>query len=380
LGHRFQVPKPTQFFSPKKQPVLALLPVLPLFSGLLFLALVAGLLAEPAGAQDAGTAEFRAQFLQLCDLAAAKLSNTNAAGSYFVDSYAVRSLCAAYDLTGKGSYLDACRQWSGRMVAFQERMVPAGAYYMHYNRQPGQTNGDWYVADSAAIGMAVLATAVRCTGAERQHLLGSVKKFAELVLDRYLKPSGGVTDGLWSQSSDEWWCSSGTFGSLSFLLYQATSDPRYLHAALGVADWLNAWDLTKPQPFPLGEQGPTMLMYVMECYSAGWPYIIKGDARRAKAKVAWCLHWITEEQAKPLADRPWPVTKGWGMKFGGLPFHEYVFSRYLPEDKALLTDGDREMRRLASAVFDGPPKVTQLSMFMLISYAERLNPGAIYRR
>jgi hypothetical protein len=67
------------------------------------------------------------------------------------------------------------------------------------------------------------------------------------------------------------------------------------------------------------------------------------------------------------------------MKFGGLPFHEYVFSRYLAEDKALLTNGDREMRRLASAVFDGPPKVTQLSMFMLMSYAERLNPGAIYR-
>jgi hypothetical protein len=115
-------------------------------------------------------------------------------------------------------------------------------------------------------------------------------------------------------------------------------------------------------------------------YSAGWPCLTPDDARRAKAEVAWCLHWITEEQAKPLADRPWPVTKGWGMKFGGLPFHEYVFSRFLPEDKALVTNGDRGVRRLASVVFDGPPKVTQLSMFVLISYAERLNPGAVYRR
>jgi hypothetical protein len=37
------------------------------------------------------------------------------------------------------------------------------------------------------------------------------------------------------------------------------------------------------------------------------------------------------------------------------------------------------MRQLASVVFDGAPKVTQLSMFMLMSYAERLKPGAIYR-
>jgi hypothetical protein len=373
---------PPQFLADnKKQRGLEARPVLPLFSGLLSLALMAALLLEPGRAQEAGPAEFRAPFLQLCDLAAAKVSNTNAAGSFFVDSYAVRGLCAAYDLTGKESYLQACRQWSGRMVAFQEKMVPPGAYYMHYNRQPGQTNGDWYVADSSSIGMAVLATAVRCSGAERQHLLDSVKKLADLVLAHYIKPSGGVTDGLWSQSSDEWWCSSGLFGSFSFLLYQQTSDPRYLHAALGVVDWLDPWDLTKPQPFPLSEQGPAMLMYVMECYSAGWPYLIQDDTRAAaaKAKVAWCFHWITEEQAKPLADRPWPVTKGWGMKFGGLPFHEYVFSRYLPEDKTLLTNGDQDTRLLAAAVFDGPPKFTQLSMFLLMSYAERLNPGAIYR-
>jgi len=67
------------------------------------------------------------------------------------------------------------------------------------------------------------------------------------------------------------------------------------------------------------------------------------------------------------------------MKFGGLPFHEYVFSRHLPGDKPLLTNGDQDLRTLAPAVFDGAPKVTQLSMFMLFSYAERLNPGAIYR-
>jgi len=381
LGHGFPMPKATQFSAHQQQTALRAWPVLPLFSRRLSLALMAALCLACARAQEAPPAEFRARFLQLCDLVAAKVSDANSAGSFFVDSYAVRTLCAAYDLTGNQRYLEASRQWSGRMVGFQDKMVPAGAYYMHYNRQPGQTNGDWYVADSASIGMAVLATAVRCSGAERQHLVDSVQKFAGLVMSNYIKPSGGVTDGLWHQSSDEWWCSSGIFGSLSFLLYQETGEERYLHCGLRVADWLDQWDLTKPQPFPLSEQGPAMLMYVMECYSAGWPLIIKDEARKeaATAKVAWCLHWITGQQAVPLAQRPWPVTKGWGMKFGGLPFHEYVFSRHLPQDKSLLTNGDQDMRQLASVVFDGAPKVTQLSMFMLMSYAERLKPGAIYR-
>jgi hypothetical protein len=268
------------------------------------------------------------------------------------------------------------------MVGYQEQMVPPGAYYMHYNRKPGQTNGDWYSADGASIGMAVLATSVRCSAAERQRFLDSVKKFADLVIRNYIKPSGGVSDGLWKQSGDAWWCSSGTFGSLAFLLYKESGDERYLRAGLGAADWLNGWDLTKPQPLPLASQGPSMLMYTMECYSAGWPYIIKDPVRKkaAMSKVDWCLHWIKEQQAEPLADRPWPVTKGWGMKFGGLPFHEYVFSRHRPEGKSLLTNGDEEMRRLEAVVFGGMPDLTQLHMFMLMSYAERLDPGAIYRQ
>ncbi len=377
LAHIFCVLKRKRRFDGGEQPVVLILPV---FARVVSLMLMAVFLPVFARAEDAGQAGFRPRFLELCDLAAAKVKDANAPGSYFVDSYAIRALCAAYDLTGDKKYLDACRQWSERMVGFQEKMIPAGAYYMNYNRKPGQTNGDCYSADGASIGMGVLATAMRCSGAEQQRLLDSVKQFADLVIKQFIKPSGGVTDGLWSQSTDEWWCSSGVFGSLSFLLYKQTGDDRYLQAGLGAVDWLNQQDLTRPQPFPLSEQGPAMLMYVMECYSAGWPYIIKDGRRKegAMAKVAWCFHWITEQQSKPLAGRSWPLTQGWGMKFGGLPFHEYVFSRYLPEDKPLLAQGDQEMRRLAPAVFAGPPKLTQLSMFMLFSYAERLNPGAIY--
>jgi hypothetical protein len=123
-------------------------------------------------------------------------------------------------------------------------------------------------------------------------------------------------------------------------------------------------------------------MYVMEDYSAGWPYITKGDddlKKGAMDKVSWCFDWIREQQGLLMAQRDWPPSYGWGVKFGGLPFHEYVFSRYLSDDQYRVA-GDAEMQRLAPVVFaDNPPQLTQLPFFMLMSYAERLDPGDIYR-
>jgi hypothetical protein len=335
----------------------------------------------PVRAGQATNAEIRAQFFHLCDDAAAKVRDENSKGPFFVDSYAVRALCVAYDMTGNTNYLDACRDWSGRMVKYQEQMIPPGAYYMHYNRKPGETTNDWYAADSSSIGMAVLATSVRCQGAEQKRFLNSAKNFAALVIKNYVKPSGGVSDGLWHQSGDEWWCSSGIFGSFLFNLYANTGDKHYLNTALGVTGWLNHLDLTKDQPFPLSQQGPAMVFYVMENYSAGWPYVEKDKAMNKAAldKVNWCLNWIAEQQAKSTAEREWLPTKSWGMKFGGLPFHEYIFSNYLPADGKLSLAADAEMQRLAAIVLAGKPEFTQLSAFMMMSYAERLNAGAMYR-
>jgi len=352
-----------------------------------FVATMVLLTAAPAKAGQTNDAELRGQFFKLCDVAAAKVTNAESKGPFFVDSYAVRALCVAYDMTGNTNYLDACRDWSERMVKYQEQMTPPGAYYMHYNRKPGQKTNDWYAADSGSIGMAVLATAVRCKGAEQKRFLNSAKKFAGLVIKNYVKPSGGVSDGLWHESQDAWWCSSGIDGSFLFNLYAVTGDKRYLKTALGVTDWLNKWDLAKDQPFPLSQQGPAMIFYVMENYSAGWPYIEKDKAisQAARDKVNWCLNWMAEQQNKPLADRQWPPTKGWGMKFGGLPFHQFVFARYFANEK-LAAAGDAEMQRLTPIIFAGGQPtgkqlmpIIQLPMFALMSYAERLDPGSIYK-
>jgi uncharacterized protein YyaL (SSP411 family) len=377
---------------------------------LLFLCLVLAISAlssftPAAQADDFTNTQFRDHFLRLCDLSVKKITSKKDKDPFFQDSYAIRALCVAYDMTGNTNYLNVCRQWSDQMISNQDRMTPPGAYYMNYNRKPGQTNGDWFAADSSSIGMGLVATSVRCDAAERARLLDSAKKFADLVIARYVKPTGGVTDGCWHQSTNEWWCSSGLFGSFAFNLYANTGDKKYLDAAMGCANWLSHWDLTKKQPFPLKQQGPAMLMYVMECYSAGWPYLSQdaGAKDSAQAKVQWCLNWMTNQQQQPIKwvwvqslraprmlTRPepaqkipmqgsWPLSRWWGMKFGGLPFHEYIFSHYFSDDH-LKAEGDAQMERLAPLVFaPKKPDMTQLPMFMMMSYAERLDPGDIYR-
>jgi hypothetical protein len=338
-------------------------------------------LAAPAQGEQADGPEFRAQFLQLCDLSSAQLKAGTRKEPFFVDSYAVRALCVAYDMTGKKEYVDACRAWSERMLGFQEKMLPRGAYYMNYNRKPGEAKGGWYVADSSSIAMAVLATTVRCDGPARQRFLASVKSFAALVMDNYIGQSGGIRNGLWPKSDGEWWCSSSIFGSLAFLLYDETGDKRCLKTALGVVDWLNRLDPEKDKLYPLSEMGPTYPMYVLEAYSAGLSHLKAGSAQRraALARMSWYLDWAAKQQNTPLRERQWAADVRWGMKFGGLPFHQYVSSRVLPDGARLAAAADRELESLGGIVFARKPELTQLPMFMMMSYAERLSPGTIYQ-
>jgi len=353
------------------------------FNRFLVLLGLCGVLAAPGPAQAGkpAPAEFKERFFQLCDLTSTGLKAGTNTQPFFIDSYAVRALCVAYDMTGKKDYLDACRTWSDRMVDFQQKMMPRNAYYMNYGRKPGQTTNGWYVADSSSIAMGVLATAVRCQGDEKKRFLNSAKAFATLVMNNYIGPRAGIRNGLWPKFAGEWWCSSGIFGSLVFLLYDETGDRRYLTAGLGAVEWLNRLDPEQDQAYPLSEMGPTYPMYVLEAYSAGISHLKEGSNRRQAAlvKISWYLDWIARQQSKPPRERQWPADVRWGMKFGGLPFHQYVQSRVLPEGEKLTAAGDHEMEDLAPLVFTNEPELTQLPVFMMISYAERLSPGTIYR-
>jgi len=341
--------------------------------------------AAKSPGQESAKVDFQADFFRLCDVACRELNKEPRKPprhrAFYVDSYVVRALAVAYDVTGEKKYLDACKIWSDRMLDCQSEMTPKGAYYMNYGRQPGQKKGGWYVADSACVGMAVLATAVRCTDpAEKNRYLDSVKAFAKLVMDNYVGPAGGITDGLWATYDGEWWCSSGTFGSLAFLLYKETADESYLKVAIGALDWLNRLDFTKVKHISFEKAAPSVVMYVFEAHSAAAPYLEAGTERRkaTAAQIAKALKWMSENQC---GRGKWDYNTQWGSKLGGLPFLMYVFARHLGEFKNVASAADRELRHVSGVLFkDREPPLSQLAAFAMISYAEKVSPGAIYRK
>ena len=206
---------------------------------------------NPPAKASSAPAEFRDVFLEFCDLAVAELNKdryvpfaeshrktedpTTHHYPFFEDSYGVRALCVAYDMTGKKEYLDVCERWTDRIVDYQARMIPKGAYFLNYagGRQPGQKAGPWWVADSGSIAMAVLATAVRTNDAQkRERYFNSLRAFARLVIDNYVGKEGGITDGIWSYTG-EYWCSTYTFGAFLFLAYAEMKEPEYLKIGQG---------------------------------------------------------------------------------------------------------------------------------------------------
>ena len=79
----------------------------------------------------------RGEFLKLCDAACLELNTPERKVPFYHDSYAVRALAVAYDLTGERKYIEVCRRWSDRMIEYQNGMAPKGAYCIPSD--PGQS-------------------------------------------------------------------------------------------------------------------------------------------------------------------------------------------------------------------------------------------------
>lgn len=338
--------------------------------------------AQPARQKVSADTALKAKFLRLCDSAVKQLNlperDNQAWGKklpvFYIDAYIVRALGVAYDLTGKEAYLNVCREWSDRMITFQEKMVPKGLYYMNYGRKPFETTGDCYNADDGSIAMGILSTAIRCKNTmEKKRYLNSAEAFAQLVLNEHIGPGGGIRNGHWHTFDGEWWCSTGIDGSMFFLLYNETGNPAYLNAGLNVINWLNKQDLEKVGPLTLKEQGPSLPMYTFESYSAGLPFIQQEPqlAIAAKKQVDWFYKW-----AEAYA---YNNDGQWGSKFGGVPFHLFIQGRG-ESNKNMLKLADKKLDEVVAVLYkNNKPVLSQFAAFGMMSMAEKLSPGAIYR-
>ncbi len=318
---------------------------------------------------------------------------------YFVDSYAVRALAVAYDLTGRKKYLEACQIWSDRMLEQQKGMNPEGAYYMNYHRKPGEDSGEWFVADCGSIVMAIIATALRCDDPlTRREYLESAESFARLVMTRYSSPSGGITDGIWHKSDKEWWCSTALFSAFMFQYYGITGKKEYLDVAQAGVDWLLGFDYDGTILYDFKDGAPTTIFYVLEAYSSALPHMQSNDPRRGEVigRLSASVEWMADTQN---SKGTWAYNPdNWGVKLGGLPCHMLIYLQYCAADPnsqlhrlsrtgkmVLLPELVRSSAAGALSYFSsihqsGRKVFTQQDAFTMMSYAEKLCPGELYSK
>ena len=358
-----------------------------------------GALVRGAEAEVASGGVFKTRFTRFCDLAAAELqkeltpfvSRTNADPAthhmpFFEDGHAVRALAVGYDFTGKQAYLDACRRWSDRMIAYQGEMIPRGAYYMNHSRAPGQDKGQWNVADSGSIGMGVLATASRCPeAADKARYLASVRRFAQLVMDNYVGPEGGISNGLWPEYAGQWWCSTATFGTLAFTLYEETGEPQFLQAGQRALDWLIGQDFRELKPITFQQRPSGTIFYCFELYLAGLKHLAPDSPkyRAATRQIDLALAWMASNQKSRGAHVPDYTERNVDM--AGLPYLMYGFARQIPRLRGVTAAADGELDYIGNLLLaQGDPNVSRLMVWEvmtwgMLSHAERLCPGALLR-
>ena len=57
-----------------------------------------------------------------------------------------------------------------------------------------------------------------------------------------------------------------------------------------------------------------------------------------------------------------------------------VFARHVPGNEEVAAAADRELAHLSDLLFrSGAPTLSQLAAFSMMSYAEKLRPGGMYR-
>jgi len=364
--------------------------------------------------QERETASAQAKFLTLCDLATEELNkeikpfqlgNPSSGdaqthhSAFFVDSYVVRALCVAYDITGNNKYLSTCQRWSDRVIALQKLMIPHGAYYMNYGREPGATQGDWYVADSGSIAMGILATSIRTSDEHRLRYLRSVQAYAKLVAKSYFGKRGGISDGIWGQSTDEWWASTAIAGMLFAHFHRETGCEEHASHALNAFKWTLLNGLRNATN-PTFEQGPAgVVFYTGEFFAVALRHgkLTERERDAASPHLEVILDWLANNQKGRGATTS--VDYLLDSYMAGMPYLMYALAEEWPDaPPTLRSAADRELRYITTILFkngsppdlatilskteipqDRSPDLWGFMSWAMMSYAEKLSPGALLR-
>ena len=129
-----------------------------------------------------------------------------------------------------------------------------------------------------------------------------------------------------------------------------------------------------------------MVFYGYEFYAAALPHLEIGSPRRQAAEkhIAEGFQWLSDNQQGRGAKSKWDYL-GEDTYMPGNPYFMYVFARQLPQYRDQAAEADRELRLVGELLHrDGQPRATRLQVweamtFAMMSYAERLCPGGLFR-
>jgi hypothetical protein len=128
-----------------------------------------------------------------------------------------------------------------------------------------------------------------------------------------------------------------------------------------------------------------IIFYCFELYVTGLRYLKPGSQQyeRAIRQIDLALDWMAKNQKTRGANVPDYVVRNVDM--AGLPYLMYTFARQLPQHRGLNELADCELRYIGDLLLrDGTPNVSRLMVWEvmtwgMMSYAERLRPGAMHR-
>ena len=279
----------------------------------------------------------------------------------YKDSYAVRAWPVACDLTGDVKYLHPPMVGPGATAVADDAR---GRLLMNPGRNPGETKGDWFVADGSSTALGVLATAVRVPElAENQHYLDSVRS------------SPG-----WSSTTTSVPTAASATGSVPVRRRVVV-----LHRNLRVGGALPVQRdgarvlsrrrsaggrLAEPAGFAQGAAGdlqvrcagrdPVLFRGVFD-----GPALPGGGQARplygGNAEIPRGPGWMARNQEGRGGKPAWGYESWRGAKFGGLPFHMYVYARNVPGNDEVADAADQELRYITQLLArQNPPVLSAL--------------------
>jgi SAM-dependent methyltransferase len=172
---------------------------------------------------------------------------------------------------------------------------------------------------------------------------------------------------------------------MAFVLYEETGEKKYLKVAKGALDWMTHQDFRKVKPITFQQRPSGIIFYCFELYATGLKYLKPGSQQyeRAIRQIDLALDWMAKNQKTRGANVPDYVVRNVDM--AGLPYLMYAFARQLPQHRGLTGPADCELRYIGDLLLrNGTPNVSCLMVWEvmtwgMMSYAERLSPGAMHR-